>query len=145
MGQWGAAGVVLMPSCACACPQYFVPVSDQLTTVAAACVLHAGISINATTSGQQQWWNMTSSQRANALAEAASATLRDSPAESRSEAAAVSAVTRLWQYYNHPDLLNQECRAAQATAVAVLLGLGLLCRVLVFVLVKYKVARKKQE
>lgn len=105
----------------------------------------AGIIFNATTLSGQQWWNLPSSQRADALADAAAATLRDSPNEARSEAAAAAAITRLWQYYNHPRLLNDECQVAQGTAVAVLVGLGLLCRLLVFVIVRYKVARKAQE
>lgn len=105
----------------------------------------AGIIFNATTLSGQQWWDLPSSQRANALADAAAAALRNSPKETRSEAAAAAAITQLWQYYNHPRLLNDECQVAQGTAVAVLVGLGLLCRLLVFGLVKYKVARKAQE
>lgn len=88
---------------------------------------------------------MTSSQRADALADAAAATLRDSPNAGKSDAAAAAAITQLWQYYNHPRLLNDECQVSQGTAVAVLVGFGLLCRLLVFALVKYKVARKAQE
>lgn len=100
---------------------------------------------NATAISGKQWWNMTSVQRADALVEATLENLQHSSAENRGEAAAAAAITQLWQYYNRPHMLDQQCRAAQGTAVAVLIGLGLLCRALVFVLVKWKVARKAQQ
>jgi hypothetical protein len=88
---------------------------------------------------------MTSAQRALALADAAAVTLRDSPAESRADIAAATAITQLWRYYHHPHLLNHECRQAQGIAVAALLVMGMVCRLLVWVVVKVKVARKSQE
>lgn len=108
-------------------------------------VAAAGTMFNATAISGRQWWNMTSVERADALAEAAAANLESSLPESRQEAAAGAAITQLWQYYNRPYLLEGDCRAAQGTAAAVLVGLGLLSRVLVFVLVKWKVARKAQQ
>lgn len=86
---------------------------------------------------------MTSAERARA--EAAAAKLASSLPESRQEAVAGAAITQLWQYYNRPYLLYSHCREAQGTAAAVLVGLGLFCQVLVFVLVKWKVARKAQQ
>lgn len=88
---------------------------------------------------------MTSAQRSTAMARAAAANLRASPAASRPDAAAAAAITQLWQYYNHPHMLNQQCNAARGTAVAVLVALGLACRLSVWVLVRIKVARKAQQ
>lgn len=109
------------------------------------CDVVAGTMFNATAISGRQWWNMTSVERADALAEAAAANLQSALPESRQEAAAGAAITQLWQYYNRPYLLEGHCRAAQGTAAAVLVGLGLLSRVLVFALVKWKVARKAQQ
>lgn len=105
----------------------------------------AGIALNSTAVGNQQLWNMTSAQRSTAMAQAAAANLRDSPAASKPDAAAAAAITQLWQYFNHPHLLNQQCNAARGTAVAVLVALGVVCRLSVWVLVKVKVARKAQQ
>jgi hypothetical protein len=88
---------------------------------------------------------MTSAQRSLALADAAAATLRDSPASSRADIAAATAITQLWRYYHHPHLLNNDCKQAQGAAVGALLLMGVLCRLLVWVVVKFKVARKAQE
>lgn len=88
---------------------------------------------------------MTSAQRSLALADAAEATLRGSPADSRADIAAATAITQLWRYYHHPHLLNDECKQAQGIAALALLVMGVVCRLLVWVVVKIKVARKAQE
>lgn len=116
----------------------------------AACCVHvfsscAGIAFNNTAADGQQWWNMTSAERSTAMARAAAVNLRNSPPANRPNAAAAAAITQLWEYYNHPHLLNRHCNQAHGTAVAVLVALGLACRLSVWVLVRIKVARKAQQ
>lgn len=71
--------------------------------------------------------------------------LANSAPEDRSAAAGVVAITQLWQYYHRPQLLNWECRQQQRLAISVLTALGTAARLAVWVLVKWKVARKAQE
>jgi hypothetical protein len=84
------------------------------------------------------------------MADAAAAAYRNSTAAGgssaqQSAAAAVAALTQLWQFQSRPDLLQQDCGPQKVTAFAVLFGLGLACRLLVLLLVRWKVARKAQE
>lgn len=88
---------------------------------------------------------MTSADRATALTDAAMLTWRQSPPESRGQAAAAAAISRLWQYYNHPQQLDKNCQEMEGSAMAALIGLGLLCRLVVWVLVRFKVHRKAQQ
>jgi hypothetical protein len=93
---------------------------------------------------------MRSAQRADAMAAAAAASYSSSTASGsspsqQSAAAAVAALTQLWQFQSRPELLQQECVPQKVTAFAVLFGLGLGCRLLVLLLVRWKVARKAQE
>lgn len=88
---------------------------------------------------------MTSSVRSTALANAAQQNLQAASPANESQAAGIAAVTRLWQYYNHPHILEHQCYAQQTKAFVVLLVLGLGVRILVWCLAKVKVARKAQE
>jgi hypothetical protein len=119
--------------------QHFLPTTSLFL------LCHTGEIFNATAIRGQQWWNMTSADRATALTDAAMLSWRESPPESRGHAAAAAAISRLWQYYNHPQQLNQNCQEMEGTAMAALIGLGLLCRLVVWGLVKLKVNRKAQQ
>jgi hypothetical protein len=72
-------------------------------------------------------------------------TARDTNSEGLPDAAAAAAMTQLWQYYNHPEYLYADCRPQQVRAYGVLAGLGLLCRLLLWLLVYVKVRRKASE
>jgi hypothetical protein len=101
---------------------------------------------NATTG--QDWWQMNSIQRADAMAAAATEaynTARASNSADLPDAAAAAAMTQLWQYYNHPEYLYADCRPKQIKAYAVLAGLAILCRLALWLLVYVKVRRKASE
>ncbi|WIA38572.1 hypothetical protein OEZ86_001885 [Tetradesmus obliquus] len=120
---------------------------------ALAAILNAGDSSNSSAaedSNVLDWAAMRSAQRADAMAAAAAAAYRNSTAAGsssaeQSAAAAVAALTQLWQFQSRPQLLAQECGPQKWTAFAVLFGLGLVCRLLVLLLVRWKVSRKAQE
>ncbi|WIA22163.1 hypothetical protein OEZ85_004499 [Tetradesmus obliquus] len=113
--------------------------------------LTAGNGLNFTTSNAtagQDWWRMSSVQRADAMAAAAAdayAAARASNSDGLPDAAAAAAMTQLWQYYNHPEYLHANCRPQQILAFALLGGLGLMCRLLLWLLVWFKVRRKASE
>lgn len=91
--------------------------------------------------------HLNSAERADLLAAEAAEAHRDasSSGEAAPASAAVAALTSLWRYYSRPELLSRQCRPQFLVAIGVLLGLGLLCRLLVVVVVKIKVKRKAAE
>jgi Flp pilus assembly protein TadG len=91
----------------------------------------------------QTWWNMSSSARAGALAAAAQSNMQEQRDSTR--AAGIAAISQLWQYYNNPALLDDQCQHQQTKAFVCLTVLGVGCRLLVWLLVKYKVMRKAHE
>jgi hypothetical protein len=109
------------------------------------------VGLNFTTSNAtagQDWWRMSSVQRADAMAAAAAgayAAARASNSADLPDAAAAAAMTQLWQYYNHPEYLHADCRPQQILAFVLLGGLGLACRLLLWLLVWLKVGRKASE
>lgn len=86
---------------------------------------------------------MTNSQRADALVDAGHHNFRHN--SNSSDAAGFAALTQLWQFYTQPELLERDCQRQQAKALIVPMVLGSLCRIMLFVLVRWKVARKAQE
>jgi hypothetical protein len=121
-----------------------------VATAAAAAAVADGDSSSPEDSNALNWASMRSAQRASAMAEAAAAAYRNSTAAGgssaqQSAAAAIAALTQLWQFQSRPDLLEQDCGPQKVTAFAVLFGLGLGCRLLVLLLVRWKVTRKVQE
>jgi hypothetical protein len=124
--------------------------SIQLTASIAAAAADGSSSSSAEDSNALDWASMRSAQRADAMAATAAAAYRNSTAagsssSQQSAAAAVAALTQLWQSQSRPELLAQDCGPQKVTAFAVLFGLGLVCRLLVLLLVRWKVARKAQE
>lgn len=88
---------------------------------------------------------MTGAERADAMAGEVAAAYGRSSGDAAAAAAAPAALTQLWQYALRPELLQQQCAKQGAVAFAVLLGLGAGCRLLLLLLVKFKVFRKAQE
>lgn len=79
------------------------------------------------------------------MAEVAAENLRNATPATRHSAAAAATVTQLWQYYNHPDLLTRDCHHQRIRAYTVMVGMGLVCRLLLWVVVKMKTHQKAQE
>ncbi|KAF8058431.1 ABCG25 [Scenedesmus sp. PABB004] len=92
-----------------------------------------------------QWWRLSSADRSTAMAAAARRAHASAKGEARTTAAAAAAMTQLWDYYNHPANLANDCRSAELLAYGVLVALGLGCRVGVWCLVKWKVVHKSNQ
>jgi ABC-type phosphate/phosphonate transport system ATPase subunit len=102
-------------------------------------------ALNLDTAVGRNLWNLTSAERADALASAAADNLHKTAPGSQQSAAAAAALTQLWQYYNDPGLLTQQCSKEAYKAYFVLFGLGFICRILVWIVVKSKAHHKSQE
>jgi hypothetical protein len=146
------AVLLLKPGRSCSAHAPLQKLRAAITNAAAAAAAAASADGNSSSpedSNALDWASMRSAQRAGAMADAAAAAYRNSTAASssgqQSASAAVAALTQLWQFQSRPDLLEQDCGPQKVTAFAVLFGLGLACRLLVLLLVRWKVARKAQE
>lgn len=126
----------------------------RVTSVDTTCCLTAAAAAGETgatsfgdTSDMQGWLTMHSKERADDMAEQAREGYQNATAAGTesSTAAAAAALTQLWQYHSRPEILTDECSRRRTVAYSVLFGLGLVCRVLVLLLVRSKVARKAQE
>jgi hypothetical protein len=79
------------------------------------------------------------------VAAAAAAYDNAESAHDKSSAATVAALSQLWQFYSSPRLLEMGCRQSMEVAMTALGVLGVVTRLMVYVLVKWKVMRKASE
>jgi hypothetical protein len=85
-------------------------------------------------------------QRTDAMAAAAAAAYDNADSASdKARAATVAALSQLWRFYSRPELLQKGCQQSMELAMSVLAGLGFVTRLMVYVLVKWKVMRKASE
>eukprot|EP00775_Hariotina_reticulata_P007451 gene7451-7661_t len=93
----------------------------------------------------RSWWGLNSAQRSDALVASAAAAAGNATAQNAGQANAALALTQLWQFYHRPEMLRDHCHSKSVDAALVLMGLSLGCRLLVFLLVKWKVRNKAYE
>lgn len=93
----------------------------------------------------RSWWGLNSAERSDALVDSAAAAAKNATAQHAGQANGVLALTQLWQFYHRPEMLRDHCHRKSLEAALVLMGLSLGCRLLVFVLVKWKVRNKAYE
>lgn len=89
--------------------------------------------------------SLSTVERADALAEKAYQSYLNTTGPGRQTTAAAATVTKLWQYYIHPEYLDAQCEPNCLMAYVVLFGLGLVCRMMLWVIVKVKVHKKSYE
>jgi hypothetical protein len=98
-----------------------------------------GSSSRAEQQQQQQLWQMTSQQRTAYLAQEA---LNHSAAATGNEA--VASAAQIFLFYSQPERIDDMCWPSVWRDVGVLLGLGLLCRLLLAAIIKVKVLLRQQ-